>query len=301
MEKIVLNANERKTITKPALNSVRNNKRVPGTFYLKNSKPVSIDVLEKELNPLVFTADTHLISLNVEGLDEHECVIKDVQFDPVTDRVVHFDLLGLVKGEMFQLEVPIKYHGSAIGIKEGGILQQVIHKLEIECLPKNIPSHLDVDVTDIKLGAAIHAGDLKFENINVLTPADAVVVTVTHPKVEKEPVVEELVEGAVEPEVIPKGKAEEEEERKRKRKRKREKKKKRNNLSPCVLSLALEIRELGIHKPGIILVFCSSINMRKKILLLLLPQKTITFLQKEKPPKAVFPLLSQLPLLIIVE
>jgi large subunit ribosomal protein L25 len=220
MEKIVLNANERKTITKPALNAVRNNKRVPGTFYLKNSKPVSIDVLEKELNPLVFTANTHLISLMVQGKEEHECVIKDVQFDPVTDRVVHFDLLGLVKGEMFQLEVPIKYHGSAIGIKEGGVLQQVLHKLEIECLPKDIPSHLDVDVTDIKLGAAIHAADLKFENINVLTPADAVVVTVTHPKVEKEPVAEELAEGAAEPEVIPKGKAEEEEGKEKEKEKK---------------------------------------------------------------------------------
>jgi large subunit ribosomal protein L25 len=221
MEKVVLNANERKTITKPALNAVRNNKRVPGVFYLKNSKPVSIDVLEKELNPLVFTADTHLISLMVQGLEEHDCVIKSVQFDPVTDRVVHFDLLGLVKGEMFQLEVPIKFHGSAIGIKEGGILQQVLHKLDIECLPKDIPSHLDVDVTDIKLGAAIHAADLKFENINVLTPADAVVVTVTHPKVEKEPVAEELAEGAAEPEVIAKGKAEEDEGKESKEKEKK--------------------------------------------------------------------------------
>ena len=91
------------------------------------------------------------------------------------------------------------------------------------CL-KDIPQHLDVDVTDIKLGAAIHAGDLKFENINILTPADAVVVTVTHPKVEKEPVVEELVEGAVEPEVIPKGKTEEEEGKEKGKEKEKEKK-----------------------------------------------------------------------------
>jgi large subunit ribosomal protein L25 len=212
MEKVVLNANERKTITKPALNAIRGNKRVPGTFYLRNSKPISIDVLEKELNPLVFTAETHLISLMVEGYEEHECVIKDVQFDPVTDRVVHFDLLGLIKGEMFQLEVPVKFQGSAIGIKEGGVLQQVLHKLEIECLPKDIPQHLVVDVTNIKLGDAVHAGDLKYDNITVLTPEDAVVVTVTHPKVEKEPVAEEVAEGPAEPEVIGKGKAEEAEE-----------------------------------------------------------------------------------------
>ena len=212
MENIVLNANERKTITKPALNAIRNNKRVPGTFYLKNTKPVAIDVLEKELNPLVFTAETHLISLMVQGYDEHDCIIKDVQFDPVTDRVVHFDLLGLVKGEMFQLEVPLQILGSAVGIKEGGILQQVIHKVQIECLPKDIPNHLEIDVTDLKLGHAIHAGDLKFENINILTPANNVIVTVVHPKVEKEPEVAEGAEAVAEPEVITKGKTEEEEE-----------------------------------------------------------------------------------------
>jgi large subunit ribosomal protein L25 len=213
MEKVVLNATERKTVTKSALNTLRNNKRVPGIFYIRNSQPISIDVPEKELKPLVFTAETHLISLIVEGHEEHECIIKDVQFDPVTDRVIHFDLLGLVKGELFQLEVPILILGSAIGIKEGGILQQVIHKIQIECLPKDIPNHLEIDVTDLKLGHAIHAGDLKFENINILTPANNVIVAVTHPKVEKEPVPAEgaeAVEGAAEPEVITKGKTEEE-------------------------------------------------------------------------------------------
>ena len=102
----------------------------------------------------------------------------------------------------------------------------IVAKLEIECLPKDIPQHLDVDVTDIKLGAAIHAGDLKFDKITILTPADSVVVTVTHPKVEKEPVVEELVEGAVEPEVVPKGKSEEDEEKGKEKGKEKEKEKK---------------------------------------------------------------------------
>ena len=66
--------------------------------------------------------------------------------------------------------------GSAIGIKEGGVLQHVLHKVMIECLPKDIPNHLELDVTDLKLGHAIHAGDLKFENISVLTPANNVIV-----------------------------------------------------------------------------------------------------------------------------
>jgi len=214
MEKVVLNAAERKTVSKSALHNLRRDKRVPGVFYVRNQKPFSIEVLEKEIKPLVFTAETHLISLLVEGHEEQECVIKDVQFDPVTDRVIHFDLLGLIKGEKFQLEVPLQFHGTAVGIKEGGVLQQVLHKIQIECLPKDIPQHLEIDVTNIKLGAAIHAGDLKYEDITVLTPAKSVIVTVTHPKVEKVATPEEGSEGAIaEPEVIAKGKTEEEKEK----------------------------------------------------------------------------------------
>jgi large subunit ribosomal protein L25 len=217
MEKVVLNAVERKTATKSALNTLRRDKKVPGIFYVRNQKPLSVEVLEKEIKPLVFTAETHLISLMVDGKEEHECVIKDVQFDPLTDRVIHFDLLGLIKGEKFQLEVPIQFHGTAVGIKEGGILQQVLHKIEIECLPKDIPQHLEIDVTNIKLGAAIHAGDLKYDNITILTPAKSVIVTVTHPKVEVVATPEEGAEGAegaaTEPEVIAKGKVEEEKEK----------------------------------------------------------------------------------------
>ena len=209
MEKVILNANSRKNFSKSSRKSLRRDGRVPGVFYLRHNEPIAIDVTEKSIKPLVFTAETHLIGLQVDGV-EHDCVIKDVQFDPVTEKVVHFDLLGLVKGEKFQLEVPVLFVGSPIGVKEGGLLQQNVHKLEIECLPKDIPQHLDVDISNLKLGESIHAGDLSFENVTILNSDDTVVVSVAHPKVEKEPVVSETEEESAEPEVISKGKAEEE-------------------------------------------------------------------------------------------
>ena len=209
MEKVILNANSRKNFSKSSRKSLRRDGRVPGVFYLRHNEPIAIDVTEKSIKPLVFTAETHLIGLQVDGV-EHDCVIKDVQFDPVTEKVVHFDLLGLVKGEKFQLEVPVLFVGSPIGVKEGGLLQQNVHKLEIECLPKDIPQHLDVDISNLKLGESIHAGDLSFENVTILNSDDTVVVSVVHPKVEKEPVVSETEEESAEPEVISKGKAEEE-------------------------------------------------------------------------------------------
>lgn len=215
MEKQTLKANIRTEISKSSRSNLRKSGKVPGVFYSRVNKPISIEVSEKAIKPFVFTAKTHLISLEVENDKNYDCVVKDVQFDPVTESIVHFDLLGLIEGAKFQLEVPIQYHGTAIGIKEGGIVQQVLHKLEIECYPKDIPQFLTIDITNLKLGESIHSTDLSFENISILTPPETVVVAVVHPKVEKEPEVAEVTaEVPAEPEVIGKGKAAEEEEEK---------------------------------------------------------------------------------------
>lgn len=209
MEKVVLNANIRTEITKTSNKSLRREGRVPGVFYSKHNQPVSIDVEENSIKPLVYTSETHLISLKLNEKEEHECVIKEVQFDPVTDKVIHFDLLGLTVGEKFQLEVPIQFHGSPIGVKEGGILQASLHKLEIECLPQDIPQHIDLNIQDLKLGDAIHVADLRLEGITVLNSEDTLIVAVVHPKAEKEPVAESTEEVPTEPEVVGKEKEEE--------------------------------------------------------------------------------------------
>ena len=217
MEKVIIEANERKAINKRSRNSLRNEGRVPGVLYGSRMEPIQIDVTRLKINPLVFTAKTNLISLKLDGHEDYECVIKDVQFDPVTDEVVHFDLIGLTRGEKIQLEVPIKLLGNAVGVKEGGLLQESMHKLSIECLPKDIPQLLELEVTELNIGDSIHVSDLNFENITILNPENTIVVSVVLPKVEKEvePAEEgeEFTEeeGAAEPEVIGKGKESEEE------------------------------------------------------------------------------------------
>ncbi len=219
MEKVVIEANERKTINKRSRNILRNEGRVPGVLYGSRMKPIPIDVTRLVINPLVFTAKTNLISLKLDGHDEYECIIKDVQFDPVTDKVLHFDLIGLTRGEKIQLEVPLKLLGNAVGVKEGGLLQESMHKLSIECLPKDIPQSLELEVTELNIGDSIHVSDLNFEHITILNPEDTIVVSVVLPKVEKEvEAVEEgeefaEEEGAAEPEVIGKGKESEEEDK----------------------------------------------------------------------------------------
>ena len=214
MEKTKLKASERKDFTKSKTRKNRKEGNIPGVFYSKNNKPIHFNVADKAINPLVFTSKTHLISLELEGHDEYECIIKDIQFDPVTDKVIHLDLLGLTKGEKITLEVPVQLVGTAVGVKEGGIIQHVMHKIEVNCLPRNIPEHLVVDVSGLKLGDSIHIGDLKFDDIDFTDPKESLIAQVTHPKVKEEavPAAEGVGEEPKEPEVISKGKQEEEEE-----------------------------------------------------------------------------------------
>lgn len=215
MEKTKLKASERKDLTKSGTKKIRREGLIPGVFYSKNNTPIHIDVVDKAINSLVFTTKTHLISLVLEGHDEYECIIKDIQFHPVTDKVIHFDLLGLTKGEKIKLEIPLQLVGASIGVKEGGVIQHVMHKVEVECLPRNIPEHIVVDVSGLKLGDSFHIRDLNYEDIEFMVPKESLIVQVTHPKVKEEvaPTEEAAVgEEPTEPEVISKGKKEKEEE-----------------------------------------------------------------------------------------
>ena len=218
MEIVVLEAQERKNSDKSNRKALRNHGKVPGIFYSRYHDTLSIEVPAEALRPLVFSAQTHLISLRLDGHEEYECILKDVQFDPVTDQIIHFDLIGLKRGEKIQIDAPVQLKGLAAGVKEGGILQLALHKLDIECLPKHIPEYLEINIENLQIGDSVHVRDLEFENVTILNSEDSIVVSVTHPKVEKEEEeeVEELAEGEEpqEPEVIEKGKESSEEKEK---------------------------------------------------------------------------------------
>lgn len=213
MEKVLVEAKKRTNFSKSSTKSLRKQAKVPGIIYSKHIQPILVEVAEAAINSLVFTSKTNLISLNIEGQDKIDCIIKDVQFDPVTDRIVHFDLQAFDAKEKIQLEIPVQLIGSAIGVKEGGIVQHNLHKLEIECFPSDIPEVISINISELKLGDTVHVKDIKIDGVDIVNPEDTIIVSVTHPKVEKEPVLGEVSgEETAEPEVIGKGKAEEAEE-----------------------------------------------------------------------------------------
>ncbi len=202
-----LTATRRAISTKGAVNQMRKNSEIPGVYYAKGKEAIAISVKENSFKPLVYTAETHLVNLTIDSDQPVRCMVKDVQFHPVTDRIIHFDLLGVSADEVITLEVSILFKGNAAGIKEGGVLQENLHKIEVECLPKYVPEHLVVDVTDLHMGKSIHVGDLKFDNIKLLQSEDVIVASVVAPRAEEEAASTE----AVETEVIGKGKPEDKE------------------------------------------------------------------------------------------
>jgi len=116
MSDIKLPAKKREITTKGAVNQARKQGYVPGIFYSKGVEPISIITAELALKPVVYTSETHLINLEIEGQEAVRCILKDVQFDPVSDRIIHFDLYGVTVGQVLQIQVPVQIIGNAVGI-----------------------------------------------------------------------------------------------------------------------------------------------------------------------------------------
>lgn len=218
-----LSAHKREDLSNTTTKTGRKKGNIPGVFYHKNASAIAISVKDTALNPFIFTSEVRIINLQIEGSAQGQnCILKDVQFDPVSDRPIHFDLLGISENERIKVEVPLKLVGIPAGVKDGGVVQHTLHSVEVECLPKDIPSHIDVHIEELKIGDAIHVSDIQIENVEILDSAGATIVSVVPPAVEvvETPVVEgEAAAESAEPEVITKGKKDEDEEEKEKEKK----------------------------------------------------------------------------------
>lgn len=181
MEKIDLKVKRRDT-GKTNVKKIRNSGLVPGVFYQHGigSIPILSDLLS--LRSIVYTNDTKLINLFIDNDEPKECVLKDVVFDPITDRITHFDMIGFIPDEIMNVDVPIVLVGQAIGSKEGGILQHSLHKLSIKCMAKDIPSLVEIDITNLKVGKAIHVKDTNIPNATIELPPDTVIVSCVLPR-----------------------------------------------------------------------------------------------------------------------
>lgn len=204
-------AETREISTKGAVNKLRKNGYVPGVLYSKDMEPVIFTVPELSLKSVVYTTEMHLVNIKIGENEAIPSILKDVQFDAVTDKIVHIDFQAITKGQVIQVQVPINLTGQSVGIKEGGRLATNLHKVDVECLPKNIPSSLDVDITALNIGDSILVRDLSFDDIKILNAEDASIVAIMAPREEEEETTDDILDEApsAEPEVIGKDDSEE--------------------------------------------------------------------------------------------
>ena len=209
MSELTINAESRKKLGGSTALQLRQKGRVPGILYGHGEPSIPFHVKELDLRPLIYTNETHTVSLNLDGTQQR-CVLREVQFHPVTDRVSHIDLILIHADEKIRIDVPVKLIGTASGVKDGGVMDFSLHKLSIEVLPDAIPEHIELDISNLKIGHSLHVSDLPANDAyTISTDSHAVIVIIAAPKAAEE-VVAPTDAVVAEPEQIKKGKKDEE-------------------------------------------------------------------------------------------
>jgi large subunit ribosomal protein L25 len=220
IEQNVLEAQPREAGTKNDARRVRREGKIPAVVYGagKDALPVTID--PRHVLRILRSDSGHntIFDLALNGGERTKAMIVDWQYEPIKGSLLHIDLKRIAMDKALRVNVPIVLQGVPAGVKtEGGILEQMLREVEIECLPADIPSHIDVDVTELTFGTVLRVKDLPHnEKLKFLTEANQPVAHVTSVKEEvvatPEAAAADAAAGPAEPEVIKKGKTETEEE-----------------------------------------------------------------------------------------
>jgi large subunit ribosomal protein L25 len=182
MDQKVLNIELRSKTGKEISRQLRRDGKIPAIVYGKGMEPVSVTVSPKELTAAIAGEGGHnnLITLKgVSSLDGNVVIVTDLLRNPLRGDLMHADLHKINMADKIKVEVPINLVGTALGVKNGGLLDFALHAVHVECLPNQIPARLDIDVNDLTIGHSIHVGDLKLPaGVKVLEDSRASIVSV---------------------------------------------------------------------------------------------------------------------------
>jgi large subunit ribosomal protein L25 len=209
-ETVVLKATKREGRGGHAAEKLRRRGQVPGVVYGHKQDAVALSLSADELLNVV-RHGARVVELQTDGGAGETALIWDLQWDHLGKDVLHVDFRRTARDERIVVNVPIELRGIAPGVTSGGVLDQQMHTLEIECLAVNIPETIRVNISELQQGAAIHVRELHLpEGVKAMADPDAIVVHVTAPQAVPEPTVE-VVPGPAEPEIVGRRVAAEEE------------------------------------------------------------------------------------------
>ena len=183
MKEINVSGKKRTDVGKKASKMLRKEGMIPGNLYGEkkgeNGLPEAFAFMAPmtELRKAVYTPHVYVVNLNIDGT-EHKAIIKELQFHPTSDALLHADFFEINETKPITVGIPVNITGHAQGVRDGGRLNLSIRKINVTAPYKNIPEKLDIDVTDLQLGKAIKVGSLSFEGLESATPKEVIVCSV---------------------------------------------------------------------------------------------------------------------------
>lgn len=166
MKTASLSGSSRGSVGKKDANQLRKDNRVPGVLY-GGGEQKHFSVKELDISKLVINPDVFRINLDIDG-ESFDCIIQEVQFHPVTDRIVHLDLLQVVPGKPVRVDLPLRTTGTAAGVIAGGRLSMLFRRVAVRGLADDLPEFITIDVSDLQIGDNIRVKDIEVPNCTVL-------------------------------------------------------------------------------------------------------------------------------------
>ncbi|MGM9701063.1 MAG: 50S ribosomal protein L25/general stress protein Ctc [Prevotella sp.] len=182
MKEINVAGQKRTVLGKKASKQLRKEGLVPCNLYgeaTQDGKPVALAfaIPMANLRKVIYTPHVYVIALDIDG-ERHTAILKELQFDPVTDAVIHVDFLEVNDTKPITIGIPVKLVGLAQGVRDGGRMNLSIRKINVTAPYQQIPEHLDVDVTALKIGKSIKVGELSYEGLEIATSKEVIVCSI---------------------------------------------------------------------------------------------------------------------------
>lgn len=176
MKSIAINGSLRENLQKQETKKLRAQDIVPCVLY-GGKEQIHFAAPASEFKKIVYTPDVFTANLNIGG-KTFNAVMQDIQFHPVTDKILHIDFMELIADKAVTIDIPVKVSGNAPGVKQGGKLITKVRKLKVKALPKNLPDYVDVNIDALELGKNIRVSDIKIPNVEILDAPNNVITTV---------------------------------------------------------------------------------------------------------------------------
>ena len=177
MKSITINGSQREIVGKKATKALRNAGQVPCVLY-GGDKPVHFSANEIAFSKLVYTPNAHTVAIALNNGEKLNAILQDIQFHPVTDRILHIDFYQIFDDKEVMMEIPVQYIGASLGVKDGGVLLKNQRKLRIKAIPGNLPDFIEADITPLNIGNKLYVTDFENDAYTIMHPDNTVVCQV---------------------------------------------------------------------------------------------------------------------------